>query len=231
MDQQRKPSCVLFRTIVEAAKEMNKEEALELLLTYADYALGDTEEIETDNKYIKLILKQTIPALIAAENRYAQAVENGKKGKEHGKKGGRPKKGETKEEAYERRNPSKTPEQTPVETPENNYEKTPVKPHDVDIDKDVSVDKEEDVYIDNSIDKEKDSFEEFSLQLKNLCLAFIRKHHDYNYLLDEESFKDYYYDNIVRFQLFVNEQLKSSITIKDCVLLLLGYANEQGLSA
>lgn len=155
MEQQfKKDACVLFRTIVEAAKEMEKDEALEMLLAYADYALGDTEEIVTNNKYIKLILNQVVPALNAAERRYQAAVENGIKGKDAGKKGGRPRKGETKEEAYKRRNPSKTPEETPV----SSIEKTPVKPLEVDVDAEVDVDIEKEVSVDKDIEYYVDNF-------------------------------------------------------------------------
>lgn len=153
MDQQ-KNSCLLYRTIVEAAKEMDKDEALELLLTYADYALGDTETIETDNKYIRLILKQVVPSLKAAENRYDAAVENGNKGKDYGKNGGgigRPRKGESQEDYQKRveewkksKNPQNNPQRVnepvitsdnpqkplnnPIITPVNNpvFEKTPL---------------------------------------------------------------------------------------------------------
>lgn len=151
--QNKKDACLLYRTIVEAAKEMEKDEALELLLAYADYALGDTDEIITDNKYIKLILKQVVPSLKAADNRYRTAVDNGNKGKESGKNGGgigRPKKGETKEDYQKRveewkqsKNPQKNPQNSfeevscfnnpvitpnnPIKTPDNNpvFEKTP----------------------------------------------------------------------------------------------------------
>ena len=229
MEQQKKQACVLFRTIVEAAKEMNKEEALELLLTYADYALGDTEDIETDNKYIKLILKQLVPALSAAEKRYEAACKNGPKGKEYGKKGGRPRKGETKEQAYERRNPSKTPEQSPVETPVNNYQETPVKPLDVEeeveVDAEVEVDKEKEIYTEVSKDKEY-SFEEFTDNMNKLCFKFINKHQDYNYLLDIDCFKNHYYDNVYRFQRYVNETLSTEFSIEDCCYMITDYAKK-----
>ena len=238
MDLQPKQACVLFRTIVEAAKEMDKEEALELLLTYADYALGDTEDIETDNKYIKLILKQLVPALSAAERRYEAAVENGKKGKNSGKKGGRPRKNETKEEAYARRNgsegevnivgyvqenPSKTPEQSPV----NSYEKTPVKPLDVDVEEEVDAEVEEEKEVYTEISKDKEIYEDFCNKLKKLCLSFIYKHSDYNYLLDTNSFKNHYYDNVCKFQMFVNECLKTNLSIDDYCMLLIENAKEE----
>lgn len=140
--QNKKDACLLYRTIVEAAKEMEKDEALELLLAYADYALGDTDEIITDNKYIKLILKQVVPSLKAADNRYRAAVDNGNKGKESGKNGGgigRPRNNETPEEYQKRveewkrsKNPQNNPQNSfdnvscfnnPVITP-NNPEKT-----------------------------------------------------------------------------------------------------------
>lgn len=232
--------CVLFRTVVEAAEELDQAEALELLLTYAHIGLGDEVDLDKCSKVVRLILKQTVPALAAAERRRQASINNGNKGKEHGKKGGRPRNGETKEEAYERRNtetptkPLKTPNITTLDTLQKPLE-TPNKP--LEKEKEVEYEKEIEKEVDNELNKETTvkekpeySFEEFSLQLKNLCLTFIRKHQDYNYLLDEEMFQEFYYDNVVRFQIFVNEQLNSNIPIKDCVLLILGYANEQELS-
>lgn len=122
--QNKKDACLMYRTIVEAAKEMEKDEALELLLAYADYALGDTDEIITDNKYIKLILKQVVPSLRAADNRYRAAVDNGNKGKESGKNGGgvgRPKKGETKED-YQKRVEEWKQSKNPQKNPQNSFE-------------------------------------------------------------------------------------------------------------
>lgn len=178
MEQQKKDACLLYRTIVEAAKEMEKDEALELLLAYADYALGDTDEIRTDNKYIRLILKQVVPSMKAADNRYRAAVNNGNKGKESGKNGGgigRPKKGETKEDYQKRveewkqsKNPQKNPQNSsdnvssynnPVITPDNNpvFEKTPSQaiqnpqknPQDVDVDVEVDAEEDKDIYLEN----------------------------------------------------------------------------------
>lgn len=146
---------MLYRSIVDAAKELEPEEALELLLVWADYALGDTDKINTDNKYIRLILSQVVPSLDAAERRYAAAVENGKKGAEFGKLGGRPRKNPSK-------TPVETPELSPVETPENvvgvSDEKTPEKPQTKpqDVDVDVSVDVSLDI-INNNINNTKDT--------------------------------------------------------------------------
>lgn len=259
MEQQKKGACVLFRTIVEAAKEMDKDEALELLLTYADYALGDTDEIRTDNKYVRLILNQTIPALQASERRRQSQIENGPKGKELGGGVGRPKKGETQEEYQKRvtdwkesKKPLKTPKNpigdninenpskplktpqgvTTFENPVKNpvFEKTalecpqnPSKPLDVDVE--VDVEKEIDLSKEININKEITK-EEFIKNLEILCYKFINKHPDFNYMLDEETFLEFYYDNVVNFQRYVNEQLKTYLTIKDTVLLILGTAQE-----
>ena len=122
--QNKKDACLLYRTIVEAAKEMEKDEALELLLAYADYALGDTDEIITDNKYIKLILKQVVPSLKAADNRYRAAVDNGNKGKESGKNGGgigRPRNNETPEE-YQKRLEEWKRSKNPQNNPQNSFD-------------------------------------------------------------------------------------------------------------
>lgn len=214
MVQQQKQACVLFRTIVEAAKEMNKEEALELLLTYADYALGDTEEIETDNKYIKLILKQLVPALSAAEKRYEAACKNGPKGKEYGKKGGRPRKGETKEQAYERRNPSKTPEQSPVATPVNNYQETPVKPLDVEeeVEVDAEADKEKEIYTEISKDNIKENKYK-NLPWEEYLKMFINRHPGYNYDLESSIFVCTYADTLQKYQQFILDNTNMNIPL------------------
>ena len=211
MTREKKQSCVLFRTVVEAAKEMSKDDALELLLTYADYAMGDTDDVETDNQLVKLIMKQLVPALNSAEKRYDAACENGRKGKEHGKKGGRPRKGETKEEAYERRNPSKTPEQSPVETPVEAIEKTPVKPLDVDVDVyvDTEVDKES-ISKDNNISKE-DRYK--NLTWEEYLKLFINKHPSFNYNLDNSIFVCTYTDILDRYRQFIKDKTSMDIPI------------------
>jgi len=184
----QKDACLLYRTIVEAAKEMEKDEALELLLAYADYALGDTDEIKTENKYVKLILKQVVPSLKAADNRYQAAVENGNKGKDYGKNGGgvgRPRKGESQEDYQKRveewkksKNPQNNPQKVdnpvlttnipekptnnPTITPDNNpvFEKTPSQPIQNPQKNPQDVDVEVDVEEDVYVDNEIDKEEE-----------------------------------------------------------------------
>lgn len=136
--QNEKKACVLFRSVVEAAEELERDEALELLLTYAHIGLGDEVDLDNCSKVVRLILKQNIESLGAAERRYAAACENGTKGAEAGKKKGggvgRRRKDETPEEYQKRveewrmsKTPSKTPEKPPVITnqkpPENPLEK------------------------------------------------------------------------------------------------------------
>ena len=157
---EKKKSCVLFRSVVEAAEELDINEALELLLNYAHLGLGDEVDLDKCSKTVRLILKQNVESLDAAERRRQTAIENGNKGKDSGKKGGRPRKGETKEEAYQRRNPQETPKnpqyssiKNPQETPKNpQYSsiKNPQKPLDVD------VYVEEDVYAEVEEEKEVD---------------------------------------------------------------------------
>lgn len=242
MEQQlyeQKDATLVYRSVLEAAEELDKDEALELLLSFIHLGLGDEVNLDECSKVVRLILKQNVASLIAADNRHKNAVENGKKGKdsgikgkEHGKKGGRPRKGETPEEAYERRNPAKTPQETPV-TPFNentgtpiednqNPAKTPLKEEGEEY---AEVSKEKDIY--TEVSKEEYTFEEFSNILKELCLKFIRKHSDYNYLLDINCFKNHYYDNVYRFQRYVNEQMNTDMTVEECCYMITEYAKEQ----
>lgn len=169
LQNEKRKSCILFKSIVDAAEELEKDQALELLLTYAHYGLGETIDLDKCSKIVRLILLQNIEALDAADRRYQASKLNGQKGKEYGKKGGRPRKGETPEEAYQRRNPQETPKNPqsvscaensakPQETPDNNPIKNPViqktplecpqnpqKPLNVDVDVDAYVDAEVDV--------------------------------------------------------------------------------------
>ena len=169
LQNEKRKSCILFKSIVDAAEELDNDQALELLLTYAHYGLGETIDLDKCSKIIRLILLQNIEALNAADRRYQASKLNGPKGKEYGKKGGRPRKGETPEEAYRRRNPQETPKnpQTvsctetpakPQENPDNNPIKNPViqksalecsqnpqKPLNVDVDAEVDAYAEVDV--------------------------------------------------------------------------------------
>ena len=133
LQNEKRKSCILFKSIVDAAEELDKDQALELLLTYAHYGLGEMIDLNKCSKIVKLILMQNIEALDAADRRYQASKMNGQKGKEYGKKGGRPRKGETPEEAYARRNPQETPKnpqvvsctETPAK-PQENPDKNPM---------------------------------------------------------------------------------------------------------
>lgn len=226
MDLQNEKSngCVLYRSIVEAAEELEKDQALELLLTYAHLGFGDDVNLEECDKVVRLILKQSIPSLQAAERRRQASINNGKKGKSFGNRGGRPRKGETKEEAYDRRN-VETPTK-PLETPNYNTIdilqkplETPKKPLEKEKEEEYEKDKEKDIY-------KEYSFEEFSNILKQLCIKFINKHDEYNYLLDIDCFKNHYYDNVCRFQRYVNEQLNTELSLEDCCYMITEYAKE-----
>lgn len=120
-----KTTCIFFKSLYDAAKELKKTDpmtALEIYSAYFDYAFGVTEKVETDSQIARLLVMQNVDSLNAATRRYNTAVDNGNKGKEYGilgkeygKKGGRPRKGETKEQANERReNEAKTPQKTPL---------------------------------------------------------------------------------------------------------------------
>ena len=128
---EKRKSCILFKSIVDAAKELDKDQALELLLTYADYGLGETIDLDNCSKIVKLILMQNIEALNAADRRYQASKTNGPKGKENGGGVGRPRKEETPEE-YQKRveewRRSKNPQETPKNPQVVSYTETPAKP-------------------------------------------------------------------------------------------------------
>lgn len=141
---EKRKSCILFKSIVDAAEELDKDQALELLLTYAHYGLGETIDLDKCSKIVRLILMQNIEALNAADRRYQASKLNGPKGKENGGGVGRPRKGETPEEYQKRveewkrsKNPQETPKNPqvvsctetpakPQENPDNNPIKNPV---------------------------------------------------------------------------------------------------------
>ena len=140
LQNEKRKSCILFKSIVDAAKELDKDQALELLLTYADYGLGETIDLEKCSKIVKLILMQNIEALDAADRRYQASKMNGSKGKENGGGVGRPRKGETPEQYQKRveewkqsKNPQETPKNPQVvssiettEKPQENPDKNPM---------------------------------------------------------------------------------------------------------
>lgn len=131
MDQlyEQKDATLVFRSVLEAAEELDKDQALELLTSYIHLGLGDNVDLDTCSMVVRLILKQNVASLVAADKRHKNAILNGMKGKdsgikgaEYGKKGGRPRNNETKEEAYARRNPPKTPQETPAQGLDNTQE-------------------------------------------------------------------------------------------------------------
>ena len=144
LQNEKRKSCILFKSIVDAAEELDNDQALELLLTYAHYGLGETIDLDKCSKIVKLILLQNIEALNAADRRYKASKLNGPKGKENGGGVGRPRKNETPEEYQKRveewkrsKNPQETPKNPqvvsctetpakPQENPDNNPIKNPV---------------------------------------------------------------------------------------------------------
>lgn len=144
LQNEKRKSCILFKSIVDAAEELDKDQALELLLTYAHYGLGETIDLDKCSKIVRLILLQNIEAINAADRRYQASKLNGPKGKENGGGVGRPRKNETPEEYQKRveewkrsKNPQETPKNPqvvsctetpakPQENPDNNPIKNPV---------------------------------------------------------------------------------------------------------
>lgn len=122
-----KTTSIIYRSLVEAAERFYEKDpatALEIYRSFCRYAFCMTEDVETDNEIAEIIVRQNIESLNAADERFANAVKNGNKGKdygvmgkEYGKLGGRPRKGETREEYWERKR--KESEETPPKTPLN----------------------------------------------------------------------------------------------------------------
>lgn len=219
-----KDACVLFRTIVDAAEELETNEALELLLSYAHLGLGDEVDLDTCSKVVRLILKQAIPALTAAERRYAAAVENGNKGKEAGKeKGGgvgRPKKDETPED-YQKRvdewRAQKTPRITPEKPPMNTEQKPPENPLEVEEELEAEEEVEKKVEINKEVKIEKEySFEE-------LLKRFIEKHNDYDYNLTVEQFSSTYHQSLGMFQNYLSSKNRIMLSTDSLSFYLLFY--------
>lgn len=73
-----KTTCILFKSVFDAAlefaKENKKELALDILLSYGKYAFGYTDEVRSDSMIAKLIVNQNIPALDAAMKKYDSTV-------------------------------------------------------------------------------------------------------------------------------------------------------------
>lgn len=123
--QNEKTTCILFKTLFDAAlklaEEGQKDVALDIFLSYGKYAFGYTEGVEADSLMSELLVKQNVPSLDAADRKYEIALRRGEKGKENGGGVGRPRKGETKEEYQKRvdewktlKNPQKTLDKNPV---------------------------------------------------------------------------------------------------------------------
>lgn len=120
-----KTTCIFFRSLFDAAErihETNPETAYEIYRSYFRYAFCETEDIETDDMVAELLVRQNVESFNSADERYANAIKNGEKGKdygvlgkEYGKLGGRPRKNETREEYWERKR--KQIQETPQETP------------------------------------------------------------------------------------------------------------------
>lgn len=123
--QNEKTTCILFKTLFDAAlklaEEGQKDVALDIFLSYGKYAFGYTEGVEANSLMSELLVKQNVPSLDAAGRKYEIALRRGEKGKENGGGVGRPRKGETKEEYQKRvdewktlKNPQKTLDKNPV---------------------------------------------------------------------------------------------------------------------
>ena len=93
-----------------------------------------------------------------------------------------------------------------------------------------NIDNEKNIYNESNIVEEtpkEETYETFIERLNSLCSAFVRKHPDYNYLLDASCFKNHYYDNVVMFQRYVNDELNRDINLDDCCYMITDCANRR----
>jgi len=74
-----KESAVMYRSFLEATRELDPEKRLQAIDAYFDYVM-DGKEYEGSDPVIKALLIVIKPALDKASNRYDAACENGKKG-------------------------------------------------------------------------------------------------------------------------------------------------------
>lgn len=93
---------VHFSTYDTAVEDLTLEQIGELFVKMGRFHFYG-EDVSSDDKGVRMVLKMVRPYMKKASERYKKAVENGYKGKEHGIKGGRPRKGETREEYDARR--------------------------------------------------------------------------------------------------------------------------------
>ena len=147
IEEERKKAFVVFASTYEAAvKHLSLEQMGELFWKLGRYSLEGEVDVSSENPVVDSILIGVKPNMDKAELRHLKAIENGKKGKEHGNKGGRPRKGETREE-YDARRLER------VRTLEDGLE-NPQKPLNIDIDKNKEIDIER--YKDTDVKKELD---------------------------------------------------------------------------
>ena len=93
---------VHFSTYDTAVEDLTLEQMGELFVKLGRYHFYG-EDVSSDDKGVRMVLKMVKPYMKSASERYEEAVKNGMKGKSHGIKGGRPRKGETREEYDARR--------------------------------------------------------------------------------------------------------------------------------
>lgn len=236
---------IFYKSLYTAAERFYEKDpatALEIYRSYFRYAFGETEDIETDNEIAELLVRQNVPSLNASTENYLRACNQGPKGKENGGGVGRPRKGESPEQYKARveewkqsknpkkplkgdndnneleENPSKTPviSKSPSDTSQN-----PKKPLTYDYSLSLDIDNtyssketiEEEIYKDYSI-------EDFISNIRMACRKFIDRHREYNYYLNNESFKESYYENLLKFQLYVNDSFSWTFSIDDYIQFL-----------
>jgi len=117
---------VLFRSFYEAVQEIpDKEDQLEAWQAYGAYCF-EGKSYSGKSKWVKLIMKTTVPNIDAANKRYDAAVKNGKKG-------GRP---------PENQNNNQNENQNDNQNENHDIDKEKDKENDKDIDKDIEEENE-----------------------------------------------------------------------------------------
>ena len=149
IEEERKKAFVVFAsTYKSAVKYLTLEQLGELFIKLGKYSF-EGEIVSSDNPLIDTLLNDAMPNMDGAERRHLEAIENGKKGKEHGYKGGRPRKGETREE-YDARRLERYNQLKGVS-------ENPQKPLDIDIDIDTNTDRDIDKKKEIDIDRYKNT--------------------------------------------------------------------------
>ena len=169
--EERKKAFIVFASTYEATKYLTREQKGELFELLGKFAFND-EEVHSESPLVDMLLRMTIPNMIAAEKRHQIAIENGSKGKDFGIRGGRPRKNLTKVEVVTTHNKQQLPSNN-----ENNPQITPNKPlnSNTNINKEVdnNIDKNIDKYIDKNIDRYIERYIERNREKKSDTNSYI----------------------------------------------------------